>query len=130
MDRTPGLTLDSGALIAVERNKRRAVALIKAAIVNRMMVTIPTPVIAEAWRGGSYLSPLLRDLYDHANRDSIDDALAKRAGEALAATGRADTIDALVMASASRRGDRVLTGDFEDLTRFADCFPEVRVLSL
>lgn len=130
MDRTPGLTLDSGALIAVERNRRRAVALIKAAIVNRMTVTIPTVVIAEAWRGGSYLPPLLRDLYAYADRDLIDDALAKRAGEALAATEGAGTVDALVMASASTRGDRVLTGDPDDLTRFADRFPDVRVLSL
>jgi predicted nucleic acid-binding protein len=130
MDRTPGLTLDSGALIAVERNHRRAVALIKAAIVNRMTVTIPTVVIAEAWRGGSYLPPLLRDLYADANRDSIDDALAKRAGEALAATEGAGTIDALVMASASTRSDRVLTDNPDDLTRFANRFPEVRVLSL
>lgn len=130
MDRTPGLTLDSGALIALEKNKRRVVVLIKAAIVKRMSVTIPTVAIAEAWRGASYLPPLLRDLYDHADRDAVDDELAKRAGEALASTRRADAIDALVMTSASRRGDRVLTSDPDDLGQFADHFPEVRVLSI
>jgi hypothetical protein len=68
-------------------------------------------VIAEAWRGGSFLPPLVRDLYADTNRDLIDDALAKHVGEALAATEGAGTVDALVMASTSTRGDRVLTGD-------------------
>jgi hypothetical protein len=53
-------------------------------------------------------------------------------GRALAGAGakRGDTIDALVMASAGRRKDAVLTCDSEDLSRLGPQFPGVRVVSL
>jgi hypothetical protein len=40
------------------------------------------------------------------------------------------TIDALVMASAARRGDVVYTADMDDLRRFQPFFPGVRVLAV
>ena len=39
------------------------------------------------------------------------------------------TIDAIVMASAARRGDIVYTMDMADLSRLQAFFPSVRVLS-
>ena len=60
----------------------------------------------------------------------VDMALAKNAGEALAAVPGATAIDALVMASAARRGDAVFTSDFDDLTRLQAFFPSVRVLAV
>jgi hypothetical protein len=39
-------------------------------------------------------------------------------------------MDALVMASAARRGDVVYTSDFADLDRLRSFFPSVRVLSV
>jgi hypothetical protein len=39
-------------------------------------------------------------------------------------------VDALVTASAARRGDVVYTSDFEDLDRLRSYFPTVRVLSV
>jgi predicted nuclease of predicted toxin-antitoxin system len=52
----------------------------------------------------------------------------ERRGEALAAVPDATPIDAVVMASAARRGDIVYTSDFDDLNRLRGCFPSVRVL--
>ena len=42
----------------------------------------------------------------------------------------ATTIDAIVMASAARRGDVVYTADVGDLTRLQAFFPAVRVLGV
>lgn len=60
--------------------------------------------------------------------EQTDTALMKLAGEALAATNGATTIDAIVMASASRRGDRLYTSHFDDMDRLTRFFPNVRVL--
>jgi hypothetical protein len=54
--------------------------------------------------------------------------LARVAGEAIAAIKGATAVDAVVMASAASRGDRVLTSDFNDLDRLRSYFPEVRLL--
>ncbi len=62
--------------------------------------------------------------------EPVDEALAQRAGEALAAVRSATLVDAIVMASAARRGDVVYTSDFGDLERLRQHFPTVRVLSV
>jgi hypothetical protein len=60
--------------------------------------------------------------------EPLSEALAKLAGEALAAVRSASVVDAIVMASAARRGDIVYTSDVEDLERLRRRFPSVRVL--
>jgi hypothetical protein len=42
----------------------------------------------------------------------------------------ATAVDAIVMASAPRRGDVVYTSDFEDLSRLQAQFPSVRLLAV
>ena len=54
--------------------------------------------------------------------EAVDEGLAKIAGEALAAVREATTVDAVVMASAARRGDVVYTSDFDDLDRLRAYF--------
>jgi hypothetical protein len=60
--------------------------------------------------------------------EPLDKELAKLAGEGIAAVPRATCIDAIVMASAARRGDVVYTSDVEDLMRLQGFFRGVRVL--
>ena len=60
----------------------------------------------------------------------MDAELAKLAGEALSAIEGATAVDAIVMASAARRGDVVYTSDVDDLERLRDYFPGVRVLGV
>jgi hypothetical protein len=50
--------------------------------------------------------------------------------ESIAATTGATVVDAIVMASAASRGDRVLTSDFDDLDGLRACFPAVRLLAV
>ena len=62
--------------------------------------------------------------------EPLVEELARTAGEAIGAVKGAGAVDAIVMASAASRGDRVLTSDFDDLDRLRAYFPAVRVLKL
>ena len=124
-----GLTLDSGALIGFERNDRRVLAHLKAELLAGSDITVSAVVVAEVWRGGGRSARVAR-LLASVIIDPVGEALARTAGEALARVAGAGTIDALVMASAAERGDRVLTADFEDLERLRAFFPGVKVLGI
>jgi hypothetical protein len=122
-----GLTLDSGALIGFERRDRRTLTHIKLAQRLGYELTVPTPVIVEVWRGGSR-SARIASLLEACIIEPLLPDLARVAGEAIAAVKGATVVDAVVMASAARRGDRVLTSDFDDLDRMRPYFPTVRLL--
>jgi predicted nucleic acid-binding protein len=122
-----GLTFDTGALIAIEARRQRIKEVLAAARTLRVPITVPTVVIAEWWRGQK--GPIARVL-DGVLIEPLDDRLARVAGEALAATGRSNAVDAIVMASAALRGDVVYTSDVGDLTALAEHFPSVRVLGV
>jgi hypothetical protein len=122
-----GLTLDTGALIALERRRQRMARVYRAAVEDNVLLTVPSPVVVEWWRGRSDVrETILRGL----RVERLDDELAKLAGEALAAIPLASVVDAVVMASAARRGDLVYTSDPSDLGRLQTFFPTVRLLSV
>jgi len=124
-----GLTLDTGALIGFERRDRRTLTHIKLAHQLGCELTVPTPVIVEAWRGGGR-SARIASLLDACIVEPLPEALARVAGEAIAVVKSATVVDAVVMASAASRGDRVLTADFDDLDRLRSFFPTVRLLQI
>lgn len=89
-------------------------------------VVVPTPVLVEWWRGREPDGWRLRH---ELVLEPLDAQLAFVAGEALALVGPGPSaVDAVVMASAARRGDMVLTSDPDDLERLRAVFPAVRVL--
>ena len=121
-----GFTFDTGALIALERRRQRMSRVFKTAVVDGLVITVPAVVVGEWWRGRSDV----RETILHGVRvEWLDPDLAKSAGEALASVRGATLVDALVMASAARRGDTVFTSDLTDLERLRSYFPGVRVLS-
>jgi predicted nucleic acid-binding protein len=123
-----GLTLDTGALVALERHNRRVRALIARAQERDFSVTIPAAVVIEWWRGQRGPAARLLDAFDV---EPIDLSLARIAGEALSRVRSGpSTTDAVVMASAARRGDLVLTSDIGDFERLQRVFPMVRVLGV
>ncbi len=124
-----GLTLDTGVLIGFERADRRTLVHLKHAQILGFELTVPTPVIAEAWRGRPR-SARIASLLDASVIEPLFADLARLAGEAIAAVKGATVVDAIVMASAARRGDRVLTSDFDDLDRLRLYFPTVRLLTV
>ena len=122
-----GLTLDAGALIGFERKDRRTLTHVKLAQQLGCELTVPTIVIVEAWRGGPR-SARIASLLEACILEPLFPELARAAGEAMAAVKGATVVDAVVMASAASRGDRVLTSDFDDLDRLRSYFPTVRLL--
>lgn len=121
-----GLTLDTGALIALERRRQRMALVYATAVADGLVVTVPAVVVAEWWRGRSEArEAILRGV----RVESTTAEVARLAGEALAEIPGATAIDAIVMASAARRGDLVYTSDFADLARLQKYFPAVRLLA-
>jgi predicted nucleic acid-binding protein len=124
---TTGLTLDTGALIALERRRQRMARVYALAVAGRLPVTVPAVVIAEWWRGRTEA----REVVLRGVRvEYTTTGLARVAGEALAAVAGATAIDAIVMASAASRGDVVCTSDFDGLHRLTRFFTSVRVLTV
>jgi predicted nucleic acid-binding protein len=123
------MTLDSGALIAHERSDRVVMAHLKEALVRGIELTVPTAVVAEVWRGGPRAARTAM-LLAACIVEPLSEKVARAAGEALAIVRGAGVVDAVVMASAATRGDRVLTSDVDDLRRLRSVFPSVAVLGL
>ncbi len=83
--------------------------------------------MAEWWRGRS---DIREHLLARVVVEPLTDGLARLAGECIAAVAGATTVDAIVMASAARRGDAVYTSDVGDLERLRAFFPAVRVFGV
>ncbi len=112
----PGITLDAGGLIAVDRNNRRVTVLLARAGETRARVTIPASALAQAIRRPDRqvrLARLIRQpTTDVVDLDRVD---ATNVGRLLAATGTADIVDAHVVVCARRAKQRVVTSDPGDL---------------
>jgi hypothetical protein len=108
------LTLDAGALIAIERGDLVVHVLLKESIRRRQVVTVPAPVVGQVWRDGSRQSRLARVL-EACRVEPTSEEDARAAGVLLGKAGRADIVDALVVLGAVRRGDEVVTSDPSDL---------------
>jgi len=124
------ITLDTGALIAIERRRAKARALLETAYKERLAVTIPAPAWGE-WHAGRPRHGL-GGLVEAVAIEPLTASLAEAAGRALA-TLRLDAkhfVDAAVMATAAARGDVVYTSDIDDMSRLQTCFPAVRLLRL
>lgn len=122
-----GITLDTGALIALERGRQRMKNVLERALAKDQPITVPAAVVAEWWRGRTDRRELILACVDV---EPLTQAVAKVAGEALGAIEPATLVDAIVMASAAARGDVVYSSDVEDLEALQRRFPSVRVLGV
>jgi len=112
------LTLDAGALIALERGDERVRAVLALAIEQRRPLRIPAGVVGQVWRGGGRQVAVSRLLgAREVEVQALDEPLARAAGELCAAAGTRDVIDASVVLAARERGDTVLTSYPDDLRR-------------
>jgi predicted nucleic acid-binding protein len=122
-----GVTLDTGALIALESGNRRMAVLVGEALASGAELAIPAGVLAQAWRGGAAQARLARLLRASVTRVvPLDQRLALRVGARCAATGIADVVDVSVALCARDRGHPVVTSDPGDI-RAAD--PSLTLLS-
>jgi predicted nucleic acid-binding protein len=122
-----GLTFDTGALIGLERRHHRIRRVFATAVRDDVRVTVSAAVVVEWWRRRTDLA---EDILASVDVEPVDEVLARAAGEALASIPEATAIDAIVMASAARRGDVVYTSDFDDLARLQAHFRSVRLLAV
>lgn len=90
-----GLTLDTGALVAIERGDADVLAILEIAFRGRVRVTVPSVVVAEWWRGGRGRSLRMLDAFVV---EPVDFEHARMAGEALAVVGKGPSaIDAIII---------------------------------
>ena len=114
----PGVTLDAGALIAFERNDRRAIAVIASVRRDRETIVVPAGVLGHVWRDGRIQVALARLLVKpEVVIEPLDDLRARAAGQLCGVTGTADVIDASVVLCARTYGHPVVTSDPGDLRR-------------
>jgi predicted nucleic acid-binding protein len=113
---TRGVTLDTGALIALDRDDRRVVALLARAQETSARVTIPATALAQAVRNPARQARLAR-LVRQPETDvvALDRVDATGVGRLLAASGTADVVDAHVVLCARRTGQAVATSDPDGL---------------
>ncbi len=102
-----GLTLDSGALIAFERQDRLVMAHLREALQRGVELTVPAVVVAEVWRGGPRAARLA-PLAGAGVVEPLREPLARVAGEAIAAIKNSTVVDAVVMAVAERLKARAI----------------------
>jgi hypothetical protein len=102
-----GVTYDTGALIAGERNDRRMWALHMGFIAEEVVPVVPAPVVAEAWRGGPRQASLAR-LLSGCNVEPMSAEQARRVGELAGRSGHEDIVDVTVVEGALKRGDDVV----------------------
>jgi hypothetical protein len=128
MPGAPGVTLDAGGLIALDRNDRRVVVLLARARETGARVTVPATALAQAIRRPGRQARLARLIRqpttDVAGLGRVD---ATNVGRLLAASGTSDIADAHVVICARRSSQPVVTSDPGDL-RALD--PALRLIAL
>jgi predicted nucleic acid-binding protein len=113
-----GITLDAGALIALDRDDRRVVVLLARAAQANVTVTVPATALAQAIRRPEKQARLARLIRQPGTAVvALDRVDATGVGRLLAATRTADIADAHVVLCARRSGQRVVTSDPGDLAR-------------
>ncbi len=113
-----GVTYDAGALVAADRGERTMWVRHRALLSIREVPTVPAPVVAQAWRGGSRQA-LLSRLLVGCTVEVLDDDRARSVGSLAARAATTDIVDACVVEGALRRRDLVISSDPRDLTSIA-----------
>jgi len=109
----PGVTYDTGALIAAERSDPSIWALHRRTLEQGLVPTVPAGVLAQSWRGGP--QPQMSRLLAGCRIEYLDEEQARAAGTACKIAGSSDIVDASVVVGAAARGDLIATSDRADL---------------
>lgn len=125
---TRGLTLDAGALLALDQPSKAPTMQARLEEVRRRSGTIciPAGAIAQAWRG-----PRQARLARLIKSPDVDIAImtlgmARAVGSVCAQSGHNDVIDVHVALCARERSHAVVTSDLEDIARIDATLPLIR----
>lgn len=122
------LTFDAGALIALDRNDRRTWTRLRRLAERRRRPTVSAAVIAQAWRSPRQAN--LGRALALCTVEPVSDEMARAAGVLCGKAGTADAVDAIVVASAARRREPVLTSDPDDIARLVAHVEGVSVVAI
>lgn len=112
-----GLTYDTGALVAAERDDRIMWSLHRAALRRGLPPTVPAGVLAEGWRGGpqANLSRLLKG----CAIEDLTKGHARAVGALAARANHDDIVDVSVVEGAVRRNHAVVTSNAGHIRKLA-----------
>lgn len=112
-----GLTYDTGALVAAERDHRIMWSLHRAALGRGLPPTVPATVLAEGWRGGpqAKLSMLLKG----CDVEDLTKVQARAVGALAARARHDDIVDVSVVEGALRRNHAVVTSNASHIRKVA-----------
>ena len=114
---THGLTYDTGALVAAERDHRIMWSLHRAALRRGLPPTVPAGVLAEGWRGGPQAS--LSRLLKGCDIEDLTKARARAVGTLAARANHDDVVDVSVVEGAVRRNHAVVTSNLGHIRKVA-----------
>jgi hypothetical protein len=116
--RPQGVTLDTGALIALEKGDRRMIVLLQQTLKMKRRFHVPAGVVGQVWRHGNRQVTLTRFLRSvEVEVEPLDEQLARACGELCGASGTSDVIDASVVISARAHGGVIISSDPDDLAQ-------------
>jgi len=116
------LVLDSGALVALERNDRAMWRRFKGELVAGRVPVTHGGVIGQVWRGRGPRQALLAKALAGIEIRGIEAELGRAAGELLERARRDDVIDAALVLLADD-GDHIVTSDPDDIEPLAAAAP-------
>lgn len=123
-----GITFDAGGLIALERNDRRVLAILRVALDSKARIVVPATALAQVIRNPAQQVRLWRLVQlDRTDVAPLDAFHAQAVGRLLAQSGTSDIADAHVVICAQRAGHAVITSDPLDLRRLD---PGLRVIAV
>lgn len=123
-----GVTFDAGALIALDKDDRRVIALLARAREVGARVTVPATVLAQAMRNPARQARLARLLRQPKTAlVALDGPDATQVGMLLRASQSSDIADAHVVICARRHRESIVTSDAADL-RHLD--PRARLIAV
>lgn len=114
-----GLTLDAGALIAIDRAEDDIRALIRVARQAGWPLSIPAGALGKVWRNGARQARLAGFLQTANGPElvALDGRSARLAGELCGRANTSDVLDASVVLCARQRGHQVVSSDPDDMRR-------------
>ena len=121
-----GIVFDAGGLIALERNDRRVLLTLDAALEEDGRIIVPATVLAQVIRNPARQVRLWRMIqFERTEVVPLDGSHAQAVGALLGQTGTTDIADAHVVICAQMAGYAIVTSDPQDLKRLD---PKLRLM--
>ena len=122
------VTLDAGALIAVDARDRRVWATLEIGRRDGWTMVVPAGALAQVWRDPPRQANLAAFLRWRGIRiEPLTEHVARRAGVLCGRRGTRDVVDASVALCAHDLGGRVMTSDPDGLLHLV---PTLRIVAL